>query len=476
MRLLLINPEQSTDLSPFHPPSVTKVSGTFPPIGLAYVATVVKSLNHIVSIFDLQMADKSIKSLLDEIRMQSPEIIGMGSMTFTFKNAVKIAKIVKEWFPKKPIIFGGPQTSAFPVESLQQACFDIGVYGEGEDTIGEILTHYSKYGSLPVDLKGTISKNNGNIKVNPSRDWIKDLDKIPFPARDLLQNADYEPVFAKKPFTTMITSRGCPYRCTFCALGYFGNTIRARSASNVVDEMEICIRDFGIKDIMVYDDTFGVNKKRVLDICREKVNRGLNVSWNVRTRVDRVDEEILFALKKSGCDKIHMGIESASQEILKKMKKDITIEQIKKAFQAAKKVGIDTVGYFMIGYPGDTLKTIDETIKFSTKLGLSWADFSITTPAPLTELNKIAVEGGYLEKDYWKKYIQGEKVKHLPYYTTAEFDEEKLQKLINKAYRHFYLRPSFIFKRLISTDSLHSLINSIKGLFSLLKVATLILF
>jgi len=470
MRLLLINPEQTTDLSPFHPPSVTKVSGTFPPIGLAYIAAVAKSSGYDVSIYDLQIADKPIKSVIDLIGEKSPDIIGTGSMTFTFKNAVKVAEIIKDWFPEKPIIFGGPQTSAFPVESLERGCFDLGIYGEGEETIADLLEYYDERGTFPEDLKGTIVKKDGEIRVNPPRDWISELDKIPFPARELLENGRYEPVFAKKPFTTMITSRGCPYRCTFCALGYFGSKIRARSAENVVDEMELCVKDYGIKDIMVYDDTFGVNKKRVLAICSEKIERGLFVNWNVRTRVDRTDEEILLALKKSGCDKIHMGIESASQEILDKMKKDITIDQVKKAFHAAKKIGIDTVGYFMIGYPGDTLKTINDTINFSTKLGLSWADFSITTPAPLTELNKIAVECGYLEKDYWQKYVQGEKVKHLPYYTTNEFDEGKLQKLIGKAYRHFYLRPSFILKRLTTTDSLKSLINSVKGFFSLIRI------
>ncbi|MBU1626947.1 B12-binding domain-containing radical SAM protein, partial [bacterium] len=315
-------------------------------------------------------------------------------------------------------------------------------------------------------------KSNGNVIVNENREWIKDLDKLRFPARELLDNGKYEPIYAKKPFTTMITSRGCPYRCTFCALGYFGSRIRFRSPDNVVAEMEICERDYKIKEIMVYDDTFGVNKNIVIEICKKKIERGLKVNWDVRTRVDRVDEEILSILKKSGCNKIHMGIESASQEILDKMQKDITIDAVKRAFRAAKKVGIETVGYFMIGYPGDTLKSIGDTIKFSTKLGLTWADFSITTPAPLTELNRIAIEGGYLEEDYWKKYVMGEKVKHLPYYTTEEFDEKKLQQLIIKAYRYFYIRPSFIFKRLKSTSNLKSLLNSISGFCSLLRSKT----
>jgi len=335
MRLLLINPEQTTDLSPFHPPSVSRATGSFPPLGLAYLASSARLAGHDVTILDMQLSEDR-RLLVESLQKEPPDVIGMGAMTFTFKNSVKIAEILKSAYPDIPVLFGGPQASAFPEESIQRGCFDMCIKGEGEESIVEILDHYSRVGEIPRDLKGTVVRDNGEIIINPTREWIRNLDELPFPARDLLKNDRYEPVFAKKPFTTMITSRGCPYRCTFCALGYFGNKVRARSPENVVDEMEICVKDFGIKDIMVYDDTFGVNRKRVLEICEKKVERGLQVNWNVRTRVDRVDEEVLLALKKSGCDKVHMGIESASQDILDRMKKDITIDEIKKAFRAAK--------------------------------------------------------------------------------------------------------------------------------------------
>ena len=188
MRLLLINPEQTTDLSAFHPPSVTEVSGTFPPLGLAYIASAVKSSGHEVEIFDMQMNGNSSKELFELISKNPPDIIGLGSMTFTFKNAVKIAESIKEEFKDIPIIFGGSQSSAFPIESLKRDCFDLGVTGEGEETIVEILESYSRSGSLPTKINGTVVRNNEEIRSNPPREWIKDLDGIPFPARELIEN------------------------------------------------------------------------------------------------------------------------------------------------------------------------------------------------------------------------------------------------------------------------------------------------
>ena len=192
----------------------------------------------------------------------------------------------------------------------------------------------------------------------------------------------------------MFTSRGCPFQCLFCDRPHLGKVFRARSAKNVVDEMEEC-QKMGIKEIFIYDDTFGVNRQRVLDICSEIQKRKLTITWDVRTRVDTVDEEMLKAMKNANCQRIHYGVEAGAQKILNILKKGITLKQIEKAFRMTKGIGVETVGYFMIGSPNETRKDILETIKLAKKLNPDFVHISITTPFPATGLYYLGLEKKY---------------------------------------------------------------------------------
>ncbi len=280
----------------------------------------------------------------------------------------------------------------------------------------------------------------------------------------------FNAIFIRKPFATLITSRGCPFQCTFCSRFYFGNKVRTRSASNILAEFEQCVERYGVKEFMIYDDTFGVRRDVALELCDLIIDRGHKFRWSVRTRVDCVDEAILEKLRKAGCYKMHMGVESGSEEILRRMKKGITLEQVKKAFRLAKEAGIETVGYFMFGYPGETLATIEKTRRLSLELRLSWADFSITTPAPRTELNDEFERSGYIDGDFWRRYTLGEPIDKLPYFTTDEFDAAALEAILNDAFTKFYLRPSVLLKKALSLQFWFEARKSLDGALALLKM------
>jgi radical SAM superfamily enzyme YgiQ (UPF0313 family) len=228
-----------------------------------------------------------------------------------------------------------------------------------------------------------------------------------------------------------------------------------RSAGSVVDEMELYVRRYRAREIIVFDETFTVDRQRVLDICREIAARGLRFRWNIRTRVDTVDEGMLAALRQAGCRGLHMGVESGSQEILDAMGKGITLAQVRGAFRAARRLGFETRGYFMIAYPGETLETIRRTLALSRELDLDWASFTITIPNPGTALC------GDLAGDYWRDYVLGRTDAPAPFFTTADYTAAALCRIRERAYRDFYLRPGFLLGKLFSRNAWRLLRNMV---------------
>ncbi len=267
----------------------------------------------------------------------------------------------------------------------------------------------------------------------------------------------------------MFTSRGCPYKCLFCDRPQLGKNFRARSAKNVVDEMEECEK-MGIREIFIYDDTFGVDRNRVLDICAEIKKRGLKIAWDIRTRVNTVDEEILKALKGAGCQRIHYGVEAGTQKILNVLRKGITLDQVKRAFYLTKKAGIQTAGYFMIGSPTETKEDIMQTIKLMKKLDPDYVHITITTPFPATDLYDLAIKEGVLKDDVWKEFARNPYSAFIPPIWEKEMPREELFSLLKKAYRSFYFRSGYIFKKIIKLKSGGELLKKAGAALKLLKI------
>ena len=427
--------------------------GVNPPIGLLYIATAIKTnTNHIVRILDAAVDKLSLRQIGAEIKEFEPDIIGMTVSTFSLLECIDIARLAKEIDPDIKIIVGGIHVYIYPRETIEIGCFDYGLLGEAENSIIQLLNKLET-NENPFCIKGLIYKENGDAKFTGMPELLNDLDCIPFPDRRLLPYKRYNSIIAKaNPITIMITSRGCPYKCIFCDRPHLGKSFRVRSAVNVVDEFEECYR-LGIKEILVYDDTFTINKQRVIDICRNIIARKIRIYWGIRARVDTVDEEMLELLKKAHCVRINYGVESGDPTVLKGLNKGITLKQAEKAFALTKKHGMDALAYFMIGCPDDTKETIEATLRFAKKLKPAYCHFTILMPFPSTRVYADALERGLIKKDVWKEFA--ERPVHdfqIPIYE-ENFTRDELLKLLSKCNRRFYFRPSYIVREIFKKRS-----------------------
>ena len=470
MKILLINPPFEYTISSWQPKILEEGLDFLPPLGIMYIAaSLEKETNHEIEILDAQVEQLTYGQLKEKIKKINPDAIGITAMTFTIIDVVKIAKIAKEINPAIKIILGGPHVNIYPEDTINIPEVDFLVLGEGEKTIKLLLDNLNKPEKLKK-IKGLVFRYNNEIINTGQPDFIENLDSLPFPVRHLTPYKKYfSVVSSKKPVTTMFTSRGCPYKCLFCDRPHLGKNFRARSASNVVDEMEEC-QKMGIQEIFIYDDTFGVDRNRVLDICAEIKKRGLKISWDIRTRVNTVDEEILNALKKANCQRIHYGVEAGTQKILDVLRNGITLDQVKKAFYLTKKTGIQTVAYFMIGSPTETKEDIMQTIKLMKKLGPDYVHVTLTTPFPATDLYKMAQEQKLINGDPWKEFARNPYPAFIPPIWEKELPRKELFSLLKKAYCSFYFRPGYIFKKIIKLKSGRELLKKAGAALKLLKI------
>jgi radical SAM superfamily enzyme YgiQ (UPF0313 family) len=304
-------------------------------------------------------------------------------MTNTYSNALEIAKRLKKHLDI-PIISGGPHTTIYPTDTLKNPEIDFVVIGEGEYTTLELLQS-NRYEFKNV--KGLGYREDGNMFINQQRPYIGNLDALPFPARHLL---DMEAYLLSSPWgekmATIMSSRGCPYACTYCFKGLFGSKYRVRSPENILEEILELKNRFGYTCFYFIDDLFTFDTERVKKICSSIHEKNLKIGWQCLARVDRVEYDMLQAMKASGCFKIHLGIESGNAKVLEGIKKHIKLHQVRETVENCKKVGIKTKGYFMLGLPGDTEETMRETITFAYNLDLDETMFSITTPFPGTDM------------------------------------------------------------------------------------------
>lgn len=469
MKVGLIHPSSGEEVTKSM--SMVKEHGLYPSLGLGYIAAVLEKNEYDVDYIDIDATGLDEEGLRNQILKQKYEVIGITCTSFTVHHAKNIAKIVKNVNPNIFVVVGGPQLFAYPVETVQFVFFDAGIQGDGEYSMLELVKKLERKEDI-TGIEGLVWKDeNGEVHVNPLPPLIKDLDKIPFPARHLMPNDKfYCPIAKHRKFTTMIATRGCPYKCTFCMRPKFMNKFRARNAKNVVDEIEFVGKEFGIKEILFYDDTFTLNQKRVMEICREINLRGLNIGWDCRTRVDCVSRELLFEMKKAGCTRIHYGVESGDQKILDEvLRKGYTLDQVRSAFKWTKEAGIEILAYFMIGSPGETMETIQKTFDFIYELDPDYVMIGITNIHPKTDMFSSALENGQLKNDVWREYTLGNlEEPPLPLFESEEYSKEDLQRMIIECYRRHYLRMNYILRRLKKTKSPGEFIRYTAGMFSLI--------
>jgi anaerobic magnesium-protoporphyrin IX monomethyl ester cyclase len=444
------------------------------PLGLAMLAAVLEEKKYSVKIVDLTAMGLSENDVPQIILSEKPELVGLTAMTSTVNSAINVARKVKETNSKILIVLGGAHASILPEETLQRNPeIDIIIRGEGEQTILEVVESFERKMSDLGNILGITYRTEAGVKSNPLRPPIADLDALPFPAFHLLPKGKYHlhPPFCKRsPAMPIMISRGCPYSCIFCSKSVFGKKYRNNSPVYVVNQIRFLIEKFGVKEIKFYDDVFTLDRNWVMAICAELKNQGIVVPWTCETRVNLVDSELLMTMKAAGCYMIAYGVESGDQEILNVLGKNVTLDQIAIAFDLTHKAGIGTVAYFMFGAPKETPETIKRTIEFAKKINPDFVQFSIATPYPGTELNRLVVENGCLPES-WDSYVYADlRSVDSFFFELTTMSQQELQEWNRKAYTSFYLRRGYVWKRLKKLKTFSELKTNVVGLRILLDL------
>ncbi len=415
--------------------NIKEIMTTRPPLGLAYLAASLEREGHEVRIIDLNIEKVDMG---EEIKKY--DLIGISVLTVFYNEVKNLIKKIREADKKIPIVLGGPHITMMTKQVMEENDVNFAVRYEGEETIVELARELEQKKDFSK-IKGLAYKDKDRVIINQDREFNKNLDGIPMPARHLLKINEYVSYMENEKSTTILTSRGCPYACVYCCKTE-GRMWRAMSAKRVVDEMEEIYKQYNIKVIYIEDDLFTLDKKRVIEICGEIKKRELNIKWICISRVDNVDIETLKAMKGAGCIEINYGVESGDEDVLKKVGKGITLEQAENAFRTTKEAGIKTKGYFIIGLPWDTKETVEKTIEFATKLNADEIQFSICTPLPGTPLWELAIKEDALNPNEvnWDNFALMSADIDGKVYFTKNLTAEEIIKLRKKAYRKLITR------------------------------------
>lgn len=388
-----------------------------PALGIGYLAAIAKGQGHTAEIIDQRLpGQRTEKFLTIFLKKFKPDIVGLSSISPHYQEYLQLTKIVRPH--TKYLIIGGPDVSAINNQSLLQRypLADIFIIGEAENTFARLLELISN-NRWPTSLSGTIAKNY-SAPANPQ--IIDDLDSLPLPLRPARLNSYYYHPLLKGRATSLISSRGCPYSCNFCDKTITGTSYRTRSAKNIISEIKEIKYNLKINALVFYDDNFTQNRERIMELCQRIISEKININWKCESRVDRVDSKLLSLMKSAGCQYISYGIESALQKSLNFLNKGFNSQQVKEAIILSQQAKIKTLGYFILGIPGESNNDIEKTINFAKKLNLDFAQFSHLENYPGSLLARSQI----LASDTINK------------------------KIINRAYRQFYANPKRLFNAL----------------------------
>lgn len=414
------------------------------PLGLYCLAAYIREKGYKVRVVDAEAEKLTSKQILTKIKRFKPKFIGIGSTTVAFHRALEVAKEIKKSMKDVKIVLGGPHVTSNVKHAMSYKEFDYGVLREGEETFLELLENLSNRKSVK-QIKGIAFREKRKLIVNPYRDYIKNLDTLPFPAYDLISDINlYTPPpsnYKAVPVINVISSRGCPNQCTFCDRNVFGQYYREMSADKLFALLKKLWQKYHFKEIAFVDDTFMINRNRIYKLFELLDKEGIKFFWTCMSRVNIVDYEFLKFIRNKGCWHISFGIESGEDKILKIIKKGITIDQVKKATEWCNKLGIKTKGFFIIGHPGDSLETINKTINFACKLKIDDIVTTINTPIPGSPQYYFIKEYGDFDETDWAQFNYWRPV-FIPKGLTKEILLNKQQEM----YRKFYLRPKMMIR------------------------------
>lgn len=445
------------------------------PIGLLYIAGYLEKFGHNVSILDGQISKDMEKDLTVMLSDKKYKAVGFSATSPTISNTKLLSALAKKLRPDIAVLLGGAHPTVLGPKILDDLPFvDIAIIGEGEATMKELVEYIEGKRKLE-SIDGIAFRKDKEIVQTKPRQLISNLDDIPFPAFHLVDILKYTPppgLFFKKPTVGVSSARGCPYNCSYCADSLiWQRKCRMHSAEYVVNMMETLVKKYKVKEIRFFDDTFTVNRERVVKICQKLLDRKINVLWRCASRADRVDKELLALMKKAGLCSISFGIESGSEEILKKMNRRMTIDQIKDAVKWSKGLGIETKGFFMLNYPGETEETTEKTIALSRELDLDFVGFNLTVPFLGTQVREEVLKTCKIEPKYWDNWDKP--IGNQIYFYQEGLSAEYLKKAYLKAIRGFHLRPKMILRSFKKIKSFDILKSYFKGFLRMFKIKAL---
>jgi len=418
-----------------------------PALSMALIASDLRSHDLPVRILDLNVHADHQEELRRTLAEYAPGCVGITFVTPLYGIMRRIAAAVKEHDPGITIVTGGAHASAMPEDTLNSTSADIAVIGEGDFTLSKIVG-----GKDLSEIPGIAFKRAGAVHFTGPAPAIHDMDSLPLPAWDLYDLSKYvSPGFMarKNPAGWLETSRGCPFECCYCNKSVFGRRFRSKSPGRVIKDIRHMLAS-GFREIHIVDDMFTTDVPRVKNICRSILDEGLDFPWATVTgiRVDRGDQEMFDLMRRAGCYRVYFGIESGDQDILDNIGKKISLEQVKNAVSMARKSGLETCGFFMLGLPGETEETMRKTLRLACDLGLDWAKTSIMVPLPATRIFRELDEAGRIKLRDWDKYnlyLPPEEI-----YDHATLPWPTINAYFAEFYRRFYFRPSVIARKLAS--------------------------
>lgn len=413
------------------------------PISLPSIAALIRARGFDVLLIDCMAEELDEKKTISKIQRFNPKLVIINFSTATFTKDTAFTLQLKKILPKTHLTAIGVHVSSLPEQTLIETALDSVIRNEPEMTALELANRLNGNERLKA-VSGLSYRGNPTFVNNPSRDFIANLDSLPFPARDLLKNDRYKMPIYNRPYTLVITARGCPNNCSFCTANiYYGSKIRMRSPENVLDEVEEIINVHKIKDITFWADTFTFDKKYVLAICKGIKERRLKFRWMANARVDRVDPEMLKAMKDSGCQILSFGVESGVQKILNNIGKNITLKKIRQTFSWVRQAGVESAAHIIFGLPGETEETIKKTIEFVKEINPDYIQFYSAIPFPGTRFHDEAAKKGWITSQNWEDYELGKNI-----ISTPKLPVERLAYWRKRAYLQFYLRPVYIWGRI----------------------------
>jgi len=425
---------------------VQRYFGMFPPLSLAWVAAIAEQAGHTVTIVDARTLKLTKADVLSRLQEFKPDILGFMMTTYMFQETLEWIRFLKQHL-RIPVVVGGYNLRVYPQESITPGEIDFGAVNSAYFTVPALLRELETNRNFH-DVPGLVYKKDGKIHQIPCMQ--ENFEDYPTPSRHLLPNELYaEFPTERKNFTVLVSSKGCPMGCLFCEAGK--TPYNPRSPEKVVNEIEECYEKYNIREIDIFDYEFCINRKRTLDICKRLQEKKLDLIWACRSRIDTVDEDLLREMKAAGCNRIYFGIESGDQEMLDRVNKGITLNQVRETIRLTKDYGIRSLGFFLIASPGETRETIKKTVKFAQELDLDYVQFSKTTAKPLTSMWKTLVED--TGEDYWKDYILGNTEEGILPRPWTDLSNEEIDRLTKMAYLSYYMRPAYILKQLAALKS-----------------------